>query len=149
MVLLVYGKASRSAGSWKSFVLALHCMWVSLVSVLLAFFAALIAVAVSAREAFFYVLLAIYTAIYFPTIFIVEWIGPGTGVRTVWRFLRQYKRLKAPHIIKRQYPLAGATVLNLILFSVTSLSTYVVVVSILAKSDTEVRLATSPAPSPL
>ncbi|CAD6255836.1 unnamed protein product [Miscanthus lutarioriparius] len=149
VVLLVYGKASRSAGSWKSFVLALHCMWVSLVSLLLAFFAALTAV-VSAREAFFYVLLAIYTAIHFLTMFIVKWIGPHTGVRTVWRFLRQYKRLKAPHVIKRQYPLAGAIVLNLIVFWVTSLSAYVVILFIRAKSDSEqVRLATSPAPSPL
>jgi hypothetical protein len=115
MVLLVYGKASRSAGSWKSFVLALHCMWVSLVSLLLAFYAALVAV-VSAREAVSYVLLAIYTAIDFLTIFIVLWIGPRTGPFIVGRFLRPYKRLKAPHVIKRQYPLAGAIVLNLILY---------------------------------
>ncbi|KAG0530871.1 hypothetical protein BDA96_05G224400 [Sorghum bicolor] len=149
VVLLVYGKASRSAGSWRSFVLALHCMWVSLVSLFLAFYAALTAV-VSARAAYFYGFLAIYVAVYFLTIFIVKWIGPRTGLRTVWRFLRQYKRFKAPHVIRRKYPLAGAIVLNLILFSVTSLSAYVGVVIIVATSYSEarVRLPTSPAPAP-
>lgn len=37
VVLLVFGKASRSDGSWKSFVVALQCIWASLVSIILAF----------------------------------------------------------------------------------------------------------------
>lgn len=44
VVLLVYGKASRSARSWKSFAAALHCIWVSLISMILAFYAAIAAV---------------------------------------------------------------------------------------------------------
>ncbi|KAE8775667.1 ankyrin repeat-containing protein [Hordeum vulgare] len=44
VVLLVYGKASRSAGSWKTFTAALHCLWLSLISMVLAFYAALEAV---------------------------------------------------------------------------------------------------------
>ncbi|KAG8089361.1 hypothetical protein GUJ93_ZPchr0011g28776 [Zizania palustris] len=45
VILLVFGKASRAAGSWKSLVAALHCLWVSLISLILSFYAALCAVA--------------------------------------------------------------------------------------------------------
>jgi len=39
VILLVYGKTSRSAvGSFKSFAWALQCMWVSLMTLILAFY---------------------------------------------------------------------------------------------------------------
>ncbi|CAN6373744.1 unnamed protein product [Urochloa humidicola] len=153
VVLLVYGKASRSAGSWKSFVAALHCMWVSLLSLLLAFYAALAAV-LSAREAYFYVLWAIYVAIYFLSLFIVKWIGPDTKLRTVLRFLRQRKRLKGQrHVVTRQYPLASAIVHNLILFQVITLLAFLGIGFILGSGTSlgegPLTAITSPAPSPL
>nr|TKW12526.1 hypothetical protein SEVIR_5G041100v2 [Setaria viridis] len=150
VILLVYGKASRSAGSWRSFVVALHCMWVSLVSLLLAFYAALAAVS-SSRPAYFYVLFSIYLCIcLMMSRFIVTWIGPDTTLRTVWRFRCQYKRLKGRRqAIRRQYPFARAIVKNLILFTFTSLIAIVSMIVIAGISGREERLATSPAPSPL
>ena len=45
VILLVYGKTSRSAvSSFKSFAWALQCMWVSLMTLMLAFYVALVAV---------------------------------------------------------------------------------------------------------
>ncbi|RCV23918.1 hypothetical protein SETIT_5G043400v2 [Setaria italica] len=137
VVLLVYGKASRSAGSWKSFVVALHCMWVSLVSLLLAFYAALAAV-LSSKAGYFYLQLAIYFVISFLSQFIVKWIGPDTTLRTVWRFLCQHKRLKGQrHAIRRQYPLARTIVCNLILFEFTSFLAIVGLIFIFGVSQWE------------
>ncbi|XP_066341428.1 ankyrin repeat-containing protein NPR4-like [Miscanthus floridulus] len=59
VILLVYGKASRSAGSWKSFAAALHLLWVSLVCMMLAFQAALLSVATTGTLS--YGLLGVYT----------------------------------------------------------------------------------------
>jgi hypothetical protein len=151
VVLLVYGKASRSTGSWKSFVVALHCMWVSLLCLLLAFYAALVAV-LSKRLAYYNVLWAIYLAIYSLSLFIVKWIGPDAKLRTVWRFLRQHRRLKGRrHVMRRQYPLASAIVLNLILFAFTSFLAFAGMGVILGTRGEEGRrlATTSPAPSPL
>ncbi|KAL5204799.1 hypothetical protein ABZP36_009670 [Zizania latifolia] len=51
VILLVFGKASRAVGSWKSLVAALHCLWVSLISLILSFYASLCAAATTRARA--------------------------------------------------------------------------------------------------
>jgi ankyrin repeat protein len=115
VILLVYGKASHSAGSWKSFAAALHLLWLSLVFMMLAFQAALFSVATT--RALNYGFVAVYTCIFVLQACIAEWLGPATRLRTIWRFHWKGRR----HVdVKRQYPFAKATVLNLQLFTATS-----------------------------
>ncbi|VAH99028.1 unnamed protein product [Triticum turgidum subsp. durum] len=120
VVLLLYGKASRSAGSWKTFGAALHCLWLSMVSMVLAFYAALAAVTSTAavrgiayniiRNALF-VLLAVVS----------HFVSPRVSSRTLSKYLWH----RGCHsVIVQQYPLVGAFLRNLILFRVAN---YVVV----------------------
>nr|XP_025877171.1 ankyrin repeat-containing protein At5g02620-like [Oryza sativa Japonica Group] len=114
VILLVYGKASRSAGSWKSFVAALHFIWVSLVSLILAFFAAFRATMRTSR-AVSIVFMVIYVCLIVLVVNVGTWVEPVTTMRIFWRFVWRSHRTNA---VKRQYPLAVATVYNCLLFSV-------------------------------
>ncbi|XP_066333482.1 protein ACCELERATED CELL DEATH 6-like [Miscanthus floridulus] len=123
VILLIYGKAasasaSRSADgrSWKSFVRALQCMWVSLLCLMLAFYAALYAADAGFRR----VLAIIYLCISVVQIIIANWIKPATTWCTILRFQWQCFYSKGRHAFKRQYPLAGAFVLNFCLFLVAT-----------------------------
>ncbi|XP_066335074.1 protein ACCELERATED CELL DEATH 6-like [Miscanthus floridulus] len=123
VILLIYGKAASASAShsadgrsWKSFVRALQCMWVSLLSLMMAFYAALYAADAGIRN----VLTIIYLFISVVQIIIANWIKPATTWRTILRFQWQCFHSKGRHAIKRQYPLAGAFVLNFCLFSVAS-----------------------------
>uniref|UniRef100_A0A0D9XPR3 PGG domain-containing protein n=1 Tax=Leersia perrieri TaxID=77586 RepID=A0A0D9XPR3_9ORYZ len=123
VVLLVYGKAtaasSRSAESWKSFVTALHCMWVSLVSLIGAFYLAL--TAVTEVKSVFFGFLAVNACLWVLVFSIKSWVEVATS-RTIWRFiLRCCLRSEGEgrhrsHAIKRQFPYAGPCVFNLVLF---------------------------------
>jgi hypothetical protein len=114
VILLVYGKASRSTGLWKSFVAALHCIWVSLVSLILAFFAASRAVMrTSMAESIVY--MVIYVCLIVLVVNVGTWVEPVTTMRIFWRFVWRSHRTNA---VKRQYPLAVATVYNCLLLSV-------------------------------
>uniref|UniRef100_A0A0D3HIY7 PGG domain-containing protein n=1 Tax=Oryza barthii TaxID=65489 RepID=A0A0D3HIY7_9ORYZ len=114
VILLVYGKASRSAGSWKSFVAALHFIWVSLVSLILAFFAAFHATMRTSR-AVSIVFMVIYVCLIVLAVNVGTWVEPVTTMRIFWRFVWRSHRTNA---VKRQYPLAVATVYNCLLLSV-------------------------------
>ncbi|XP_020158602.1 protein ACCELERATED CELL DEATH 6 isoform X1 [Aegilops tauschii subsp. strangulata] len=123
VVLLLYGKASRSAGSWRTFAAALHCLWLSLVSMVLAFYAALAAVTSTAavrsiayniiRNALF-VLLAVVS----------HFVSPRVSSRTLSKYLWQCGSRGRRSVVVQQYPLVGAFMRNLILFRVAN---YVVV----------------------
>ncbi|CAL4985464.1 unnamed protein product [Urochloa decumbens] len=117
-ILLVFGKASCSAGSWKSFVVSLHCMWVSLISLMLAFdAAALVTVGTSCHVT----LKIAHVCIQALIMWIMTWVAPGTkSALTNLRFLWQRNRSRGRRVIKRQYPLAGAAISNLLLFMVTN-----------------------------
>lgn len=109
VVLLVYGRAaSRSAGS---FTFALYCFWISLNSLMLAFYASLTAVSDKSNR---FVLLAVNVCIEVLILLILRPVSPAR-LRYIWR-----GRLNARHhaVAKRQYPLAAASQLNLILFLV-------------------------------
>ncbi|CAD6257875.1 unnamed protein product [Miscanthus lutarioriparius] len=117
VILLVYGKASRSAGSWKSFAAALQLLWVSLVCMMLAFQAALLSVATTGTLSYGLLGVYTYTCILVLQVCIAERLGPRTRLRTIWRFHWKGRR----HVdVKRQYPFAKATVLKLQLFTATS-----------------------------
>jgi len=114
VILLVYGKTSRSAvGSFKSFAWALQCMWVSLMTLMLAFYVALVAV-VTTSAVSQYGLMAIEACICALQICLTTWIRPAKTWRTIWRYIGQRtSHAKGRNvIIKRQYPLAGAFVLH-------------------------------------
>ncbi|CAL4995228.1 unnamed protein product [Urochloa decumbens] len=149
VILLVYGRVSRSAaGSWKSFAAALHFMWVSLISLMVAFYAALVSV-VTTRAVNQSGWWAIYVCVAILNFIIATWVGPEAKMRTLLRFLQSsFSRGRGRcAIIKRQYPLAGASVFNCFLFTATSfLGLYGFVVLFFRKDG---KLGTSPAPSPL
>ena len=119
VVLLLYGKASRSAGSWKTFGAALHCLWLSMVSMVLAFYAALAAVTSTAavrgityniiRKALI-VLLAVVS----------HFVSPRVSSRTLSKYLWQCGSRGRRSVVEQQYPLVGAFVRNLILFRVAN-----------------------------
>ncbi|TVU26188.1 hypothetical protein EJB05_28724, partial [Eragrostis curvula] len=106
VILLVYGKASRSAGTWKSFVASLHCMWLSLNSPMMAFYAALTAVTNKGdRVGLLYLN--------------VDCACNQESSLTDWRSLwRSRFRTRQDAIIKRQYPFAGATLPSILLLLV-------------------------------
>ncbi|CAL4982043.1 unnamed protein product [Urochloa decumbens] len=142
VILLVYGRVS-----WKSFAAALHFMWVSLISLMVAFYAALVAV-VTTRAVNQSGWWAIYVCVTVLNIFIATWIGPETKVRTSLRFLqRSFSRGRGRcAVIKRQYPLAGVSVFNYFLFTATSLLGLYGFALFFGKDG---KLGTSHAPSPL
>uniref|UniRef100_A0A0E0BG37 PGG domain-containing protein n=1 Tax=Oryza glumipatula TaxID=40148 RepID=A0A0E0BG37_9ORYZ len=113
VILLVYGKASRSAGSWKSFVAALHFIWVSLISLILAFFAAFRA-AMRTSRAVSIVFMVIYVCLIVLAVNVGTWVEPVTTMRIFWRFVWRSHRTA----VKRQYPFAVAAVYNCLLLSV-------------------------------
>jgi len=121
VILLIYGKGSRSAGSWSGFAAALHLMWVSLLSLMLALYAALAAAATTRAVRF--ALMLIYLCIYGLQICITTWTGPATTCRRLSWFLWQgiiSHSSGRQKIIHRQYPLAGASVINFCLFTFIS-----------------------------
>ncbi|KAL6658477.1 hypothetical protein ACP70R_004063 [Stipagrostis hirtigluma subsp. patula] len=106
VILLVYGKASRSAGAWRSFVAALSWMWVSLNSLMVAFYAAL--TAISSRNHRWLMVINICMQV---LVFLIStWIAPANSLSTIWRSLwRGWFQARQHAIIKRQYPFASAS----------------------------------------
>jgi hypothetical protein len=114
VILLIFGKASRSAGSWKTFVVALHCIWLSLNSMILAFYTAIAGVA--NPNVPYPVISAGFTLLH---IMVNYMISPPVSRRTVWKAV--WRTIFGKHSvvgrrIKQQYPVAGAYVPNLLLF---------------------------------
>jgi len=123
VVLLVFGKASRSTGSWKTFAVALHCIWMSLISMILAFYAALAAVTTTrAVRSIAYNIIYFALSLLFMVVTIL--VSPPLKMRTMWKFLWQCG-LKGRHSvvrrrIRQQYQVVGAFVPSLFLFMVTN-----------------------------
>ncbi|KAF0894567.1 hypothetical protein E2562_001868 [Oryza meyeriana var. granulata] len=120
VILLVYGKASHSAGSWKSFMAALQCIWVSLISLILAFYSA--SHAVTTSRTILIMFLVIYVCLNALIMWIEKWVDPAMTYHSVWRFVW---RSHHAHAIKRQYPFAGASVYSLLIFSVINIITFI------------------------
>uniref|UniRef100_M8AR75 Uncharacterized protein n=1 Tax=Aegilops tauschii TaxID=37682 RepID=M8AR75_AEGTA len=120
VVLLVYGKASRSAGSWKTFTAALHCLWLSLISMVLAFYAALAAVT-STRAVHDISYVIINGALCLMLAVVTHLVSPRVSYHTLWKYLWHQCGLKGRQgvirrRIRQQYPVVGAFVRNLLLF---------------------------------
>ncbi|SPT20379.1 unnamed protein product [Triticum aestivum] len=124
VVLLLYGKASHSAGSWKNFAAALHCLWLSLVSMVLAFYAALAAVTstVAVRSIAYWIT---ENALFVLLAVVSHLVSPQVPFRTLSKYLWRCGDGGRRSVVMQQYPLVGAFVRNLILFMVAN---YVVVV---------------------
>nr|CAB3491129.1 unnamed protein product [Digitaria exilis] len=154
-ILFVYGKASRSGGgSWKSFAWALQCMWVSLLSLLLAFYAALVSVVTSTTV--HYGFLVVYVCMSLLLYRIQTWIGTLSSPQrcTILRFLWQRCHSKGRHdgTIKRLYPLVGASVFHFYVFMITSSIAFFYLARTIQIKPADWGLGTSspaPAPSPL
>ncbi|VAI35331.1 unnamed protein product [Triticum turgidum subsp. durum] len=119
VVLLVYGKASRSARSWKSFAAALHCIWASLISMLLAFYAAIAAVTSTTGV---YDIRVFVVNLVLVVLFIVlsAFVSPPVSHLIMCKFLWQCGLKGCRGVVRRrisqQYPVVGAFVFNLLLF---------------------------------
>jgi hypothetical protein len=113
--------------SWKSFVVALQCIWVSLVSLILAFFSAIHAVVIatsSSRTVLITMFLVIYVCFNALILWIEKWIDPAaTTYRAVWRWF--VWRGRHAHAIKRRYPFVGDSVYSLLVFSVINITTFI------------------------
>ncbi|KAL6870823.1 hypothetical protein ACP4OV_014671 [Aristida adscensionis] len=110
VILLVHGKASRSAGSWKSSIASLQWLWVSLNSLMLAFYAAV--TAASSRETQRWLMMIINFGILLLVAWVSSWIDPAVlSFTTVLRFLwRGRFQARQRAIIKRQYPFVDSSV---------------------------------------
>lgn len=119
MVLLVFGKASRSDGSWKSFMVALQCIWASLISMILAFFAALSAVTTTraVSRIVYYVITVAFVGLF---MLITNLVIPPISMRTVCRFLWQGRHGAIRRRIRQQYQVVSAFAPNLFLFTLTN-----------------------------
>ncbi|KAE8790354.1 ankyrin repeat-containing protein [Hordeum vulgare] len=123
VVLLVYGKASRSAGSWKTFTAALHCLWLSLISMVMAFYAALEAVtSTRAVDISFYV---VNYSLFLMLGVVSYLVSPRVSLSTLWKYLWRQGGLRGRHgvvrgRIRQQFPVVGAFVRNLLLFRVAN-----------------------------
>jgi hypothetical protein len=153
VVHLISGKASPSTGSWKSFAMALHCIWASLISILLAFYAALAAVT-STRAVYriaYHVIYVGFTLLYFMvTSFIASPVSNRTIWKVLWRTVLKVRHGAIGWRIKQQYPVAGAYTPNLILFTATTLLAIVgfITVSLMSqRAALEARQSEEPAPS--
>uniref|UniRef100_A0A0D9XQ14 PGG domain-containing protein n=1 Tax=Leersia perrieri TaxID=77586 RepID=A0A0D9XQ14_9ORYZ len=116
LILLVHSKASRSDGSWKSFLAALHCIWISLITLLLALYSACKAVSTTKI-----VVSIVYCVIYVGIQFLIFWISTrikaAATLSSFWRF-RHHRRA---HAVKRQYPFVGTSLTNMRIFGVINI----------------------------
>ncbi|KAL6870809.1 hypothetical protein ACP4OV_014657 [Aristida adscensionis] len=122
VILLVYGKASRSAGSWKVFVSALRWLGVSLYSLMLGFNAVLVAMSTGNNSNRWF-LRGTNAGI---LVFIIKtsaWIDPAASslTTTVKALCRGRYQARQRAIIKRQYPFAGSSAPTLLWFSAIGL----------------------------
>jgi len=147
VILLVYGKGSRSAGSWRSFAAALLFMWVALISLLLGYYMALSSVT-NTRAVYRVGLIVIYVGVSVLQLCIENWVGPSTSSCTVWRFclVHQLRRSKGRRAVKRQFPLAGASVVSFYAYQVITFVAFIIFGFFL---EWKGKTGTSPAPSPL
>ncbi|XP_040384824.1 ankyrin repeat-containing protein ITN1-like isoform X1 [Oryza brachyantha] len=123
VMLLVYAEASAS---WESFIFGLHCLWFSLISMVVAFWAAL--AAVTGRTTINTVTYQVINlGFYFLVCFIVYSTQPATSSTSMVKFM--WSRLFSPRRhrsrVSRHYPLAGAFLRNLSAFVVVNILAYI------------------------
>ncbi|XP_044383379.1 ankyrin repeat-containing protein At5g02620 isoform X2 [Triticum aestivum] len=153
VVLLVFGKASRSAGSWKSFAAALHCIWVSLVSMFIAFYAAL--AAVTSTEALYRIIYHViyigFALLYGTVVTLIVPVSACTLWKALWCTVVKGRHNVLGRRLKQQYPVARAYAPHLILFMATNyvaIAGFVAVSILSEQAAREARHPGAPAPAP-
>ena len=116
-ILLVYGRASRSHRSWQGFIISMHFLWLSLLSMMLGFFTAIAATSdrKSTSNALYRV---IYFGLYVLIMLLTSLAMPGS-LRGVLRLLLGRER-HLKRRIKRQYPFVVVYAFNMLLFIVVN-----------------------------
>ncbi|KAG2561986.1 hypothetical protein PVAP13_8KG205600 [Panicum virgatum] len=110
-ILLVYGRASRSHRSWQGFIISMHFLWLSLISMMLAFFEAAAAVTSDKKAMKTVLYQLVYLGLYILINVLISLAMPGsiTGRQRVLK-----KR------INRQYPFSVIYALNMFMFIVVN-----------------------------
>ncbi|EES09724.1 hypothetical protein SORBI_3005G115300 [Sorghum bicolor] len=117
-ILLVYGRASsRSHHSWLDFIISMHFLWLSLLSMMLGFFAAIAATS-DKNSTLIALVRLIYSGLYVLTLLLTILGSPGT-LRGVLRLLFGRKQ-HLKRRINRQYPFVVIYAFNMLLFVVIS-----------------------------
>ncbi|EAZ17663.1 hypothetical protein OsJ_33206 [Oryza sativa Japonica Group] len=130
VILIVYGKAS---GSWKSFILALHFMWVSMIGMIVAFWAALVAV-MRRRTINIVIYEVIINGIYVLVLSIMILTKPASWISFVKFMFSSLLPERHHRRVARQYPFAGTYSRNYSVFVVTNILAYVGAFLALSKS---------------
>lgn len=121
-ILLVYGRASRSHRSWQGFIISMHFLWLSLISMMLTFFEAAAAVTSDKKAMKTVLYQLIYLGLYILINILISLAMPGsiTGVLqfVVGGFSKRQRVLKKR--INRQYPFSVIYALNMFMFIVVN-----------------------------
>jgi hypothetical protein len=120
VILIVYGKAS---GSLKSFILALHFMWVSMIGMIVAFWAALVAV-MRRRTINIVIYEVIINGIYLLVLSIMILTKPASWISIVKFMFSSLLPERHHRRVARQYPFAGAYSCSYSVFVVTNILAY-------------------------
>lgn len=116
-ILLVSGGASRSHRSWLDFIISMHFLWLSLLSMMLGFFTA-IAATVDKNSTLIVLVRLIYSGMY-ALIMLLTALGSPGSLRGVLRILFGRKQ-HLKRRISRQYPFVVVYAFNMLLFIVIS-----------------------------
>jgi hypothetical protein len=117
-ILLIYGRASRSHRSWIGFMISMHFLWLALNSMMLAFFAAIVAVMSKKNPMKIALSQLIYYGLYILMTLLARLATPGS-LAGVMRFLvggcyEQQRRAKRR--ISRQFPFVMFYAFNVVVF---------------------------------
>lgn len=121
-ILLIYGRASRSHRSWLGFMVSMHFLWLSLNSMMLSFFAAMVAVMKERTSMKIALTQVIYDGLYILMTLLASLATPGTLIG-VMRFLLGScfkRRQRAKRRISQQFPFVIFYALNVVMFIVVN-----------------------------
>ncbi|CAM0879059.1 unnamed protein product [Alopecurus aequalis] len=119
-ILLIYGRASRSQRSWMGFMISMHFLWLSLNSMMLAFFAAIVVVMSKKSPMKIALSQLIYYGLYILMMMLAHLATPGS-LAGVMRFLIGvcYEgQRRAKRRISRQFPFVMFYAFNVVVFIV-------------------------------
>ncbi|KAF7055805.1 hypothetical protein CFC21_063286 [Triticum aestivum] len=121
-ILLIYGRASRSHRSWLGFMVAMHFLWLSLNSMMLAFFTAMVAVMREKNSMKVALTQVIYNGLYILMTLLANLATPRSllGVMQLLVGSCFERRRRAKRRISRQFPFVIFYALNVVVFIVVN-----------------------------
>ncbi|KAM3198051.1 hypothetical protein ACQJBY_073253 [Aegilops geniculata] len=121
-ILLIYGRASRTNGSWIGFIVSMHFLWVALNSMMLAFFMAIAAVVSDKNPMKIALSQLMYGGLYILMTLLASFATPGSFLGVV-RFLvggcSEHLR-RSKRRISRQFPFVLYYAFNVIVFIIVN-----------------------------